>query len=129
MSKPSPLNVSRRERQIMEIIYQRGAASAAEVLEAMPDPPSYSAVRAMLRLLEEKGHILHRKEGRKYIFMPKMAREKVSKSALRNVVTTFFDGSVEQVVASLLDLNQKNLSDGDLDRLSDLIDQARQEGR
>jgi BlaI family transcriptional regulator, penicillinase repressor len=129
MAKPPHLDVSRRERQIMEVLYQKGQASVAEVLDAMPDPPGYSAVRAMLRLLEEKGHIRHKKDGKKYVFMPKVAREKVSKSALRNVVTTFFDGSVEQAVASLLDLNQKDLSCEDLDRLSDLIDQARKEGR
>ena len=129
MAKPPHLDVSRRERQIMEVLYRKGQATVAEVLEAMPDPPSYSAVRAMLRLLEEKGHIRHKKDGKKYVFMPKVAREKVSKSALRNVLATFFDNSVEQAVASLLDLNQKDLSDEDLDRLSALIDQARKEGR
>ena len=128
MTHPSHHHLSRRERQIMEIIYGRSKASAAEVLEALPDPPSYSAVRAMLRLLEEKGHLIHRKVGRKYIFFPTVNPAKARRSALKNLVQTFFDGSVEEAVASLLDLSAKNLSSEDLDRLTQLIDRARDEG-
>lgn len=127
MAIKSHLYLSRRERQIMEILYRRGQASVAEVLEAMPDPPSYSAVRAMLRILEEKDHLKHKQVGRKYVFAPKVAREKAQQSAISNLLYTFFDGSVEQAVASLLDLNAQKLSDDDLNRLSQLIEQARKE--
>jgi len=113
--------LSRRERQIMEVIYATGSASAAEVRAALPDPPGYSAVRALLRLLEEKGHLRHRQQGRRYIFVPTVAPAKARQSALQNLVATLFNGSVEQVVASLLDLNAKNLSDEDLSRLAELI--------
>lgn len=128
MAGSDHLQLSRRERQIMEIIYSRGEASAADVLEVLPDPPSYSAVRAMLRLLEEKGHLKHRKDGRKYIFVPTVNPAKARRSALKNLLQTFFDGSVEKAVASLLDLNSNKLTQEDLDRLSELIDNAREEG-
>ena len=121
--------LSRRERQIMEVIYRRGRATAAEVLEGMPDPPSYSAVRAMLRVLEEKGHLRHEQTGPRYVFLPTVPREQASRSALRQLVQTFFDGSTEQTVAALLDLSDSKLSDAELDRLARLIDRARKEGR
>ena len=129
MGKPPSKGLSRRERQIMDVIYRRGQATAAEVLEGLPDPPSYSAVRAMLRVLEEKGHLRHASQGPRYLFIPTVPREKARRSALKQLVQTFFDGSTEQTVAALLDLSASKLSDGELERLSMLIDQARKEGR
>ena len=129
MAKKSQETLSRRERQIMDILYQRGSASAAEVLEALPDPPSYSAVRALLKVLEVKGHIRHRQQGAKYVYLPCVSREKAKKSALQHMLQTFFDGSTEQAVAALLDVSRSKLSESDLDRLSLLIDQAKKEER
>ena len=120
-------HLSRRERQIMDVVYQRGQASAAEVLDALPDPPSYSTVRALLRVLDEKGHLRHRREGPRYMFRPTVPRETARRSALARVVRTFFDGSAQAAVATLLD--ESSLSPADLDRLQALIDRARQEGR
>jgi len=122
-------NLSRRERQIMEVLYRDGTATATEVLAKIPDPPSYSAVRAMLRVLENKGHVRHASEGTRYVYSPTLARERASGPALANVLETFFDGSTEKAVAALLDLSRQELSPEDLDRLSQLIDQAREEGR
>ena len=102
--------LSRRERQIMDVIYRRGRATAAEVLDDIPDPPSYSAVRAMLRLLEEKGHVRHEQDGPRYVFLPIVNRDRARKSALKHVVRTFFDGSATDAVAALLDADAK-LSD------------------
>jgi len=123
----SDRHLSRRERQIMDVVYQRGRVTAAEVLDALPDPPSYSAVRALLRVLEEKGHLRHRRDGARYVFLPTVPRETARRSALARVVQTFFGGSTQAAVAALID--QSSLSDTDLDRLRDLIDRARQEGR
>lgn len=123
----SDRHLSRRERQIMDVVYQRGRVTAAEVLDALPDPPSYSAVRALLRVLEEKGHLRHRRDGARYVFLPTVPRETARRSALARVVRTFFGGSTQAAVAALID--QSSLSDTDLDRLRDLIDRARQEGR
>jgi predicted transcriptional regulator len=120
--------LSRRERQIMDFLYQNGRATAAEVQAHIPDPPGYSAVRAMLRVLEEKGHVRHEQDGPRYVYLPRVARERAKRSALRHVVQTFFDGSAEQAVAALLDDRSAKLSDADLDRLARLIDRARQEG-
>jgi predicted transcriptional regulator len=120
--------LSRRERQIMDVIYRRGRATAAEVLDDIPDPPSYSAVRAMLRLLEEKGHVRHEQDGPRYVFLPTVNRDRARKSALKHVVRTFFDGSATDAVAALLDTDAK-LSTTDLDRLSVMIQNARTEGR
>ena len=121
--------LSRRERQIMEILYQRGKASAAEVREAMEDAPSYSAVRAMMRVLEEKGHVRHQEEGLKYVYLPVVAREKAKRSAVKHVLDTFFGGSPEQIVAALLDVSAEKLTPEELDRMADLIEKARREGR
>ncbi len=129
MPRPSPNQLARRERQIMEIVYRLGQVTAADVLAELPDPPSYSAVRAHLRILEDKGHLRHSRDGARYVFTPTVGRERARRSALTQVVRTFFDGSAEQAVAALLDLSHEKLSDGDLDRLSALIDNARQEGR
>lgn len=124
-----PKGLSRRERQIMDVIYRHGQATAAEVLENLPDPPSYSAVRAMLRVLEEKGHLKHRQEGPRYIYVPRVSRERAKRSALKHLLQTFFDNSPTSAVATLLDLSREELSDEDLDRLARLIDQAKREGR
>jgi len=121
--------LSRREREMMDIIYRKGSATANEVLDAMVDPPSYSAVRATLRVLEQKGHIRHVVDGTRYVYRPTIAREKAKVSALDHLVTTFFDGSVTNVVATLLDNSKKQLDKEELERLSALIDQARKEGR
>lgn len=129
MPKPSPNQLARRERQIMEIVYRRGQATAADVQAELPDPPSYSAVRAHLRILEDKGHLRHSREGARYVFSPTVGRDRARRSALTQVVQTFFGGSAEQAVATLLDLSQERFTDGDLDRLSALIDKAREEGR
>ncbi len=125
----SQKNLSRRERQIMDIIYQRGQATAAEVLENLPDPPSYSAVRAMLKILEDKGHLRHKQQGPRYVFLPKVSREKAKRSAVQHLLQTFFDGSAESAVATLLDVSRSDLSNADLDRLNSLISQAKKEGR
>ena len=121
--------LSRRERQIMEILYQRGKASAAEVREGMDDPPSYSAVRAMLRVLEEKGQVRHQAEGLKYVYAPVVAREKAKRTAVKHVLDTFFGGSPEQIVAALLDVSGERLTREELDRMAGLIERAKEEGR
>jgi predicted transcriptional regulator len=125
----SHLHLSRRERQIMDVLYQKGTATAAEVLESMPNPPSYSAVRALLRILEEKGHVRHEESEGKYVFSPTVSREKAKRSAVRHLVQTFFDGSREEAVAALLDTSSSKLSDSELERLQELIDKARQGGK
>jgi len=124
---PTPL--SRREREIMDIIYARGQASAAEVREHLPDPPSYSAVRALLRILEEKGHLRHTQEGARYIYSPRKARAQAARAALERVINTFFENSAEKAVATLLEMKERDLSDEDLKRLGKMIEQARKEGR
>ena len=123
------INLSRRERQIMDIIYRRGRASAGEVLNDLPDPPSYSAVRALLRILENKGHLTHKKEGPRYIYTPTQPRQNAGESALQRVFQTFFDGSIEKTVAALLDVSDSSLSDAEFDRLAQLIDEAKKGGR
>lgn len=129
MRKDTHRNLSRRERQIMDILYQRGRASASEILAALPDPPSYSAVRAKLRVLEEKGHVRHEAEELHYVYLPTTARDTARRSALRHMLATFFDGSVEQTVAALLDVSASNLSEQDLDRIGRLIEDARREAQ
>jgi predicted transcriptional regulator len=119
--------LSRRERQIMDIVYRHGRVTAAEVMDQLPDPPSYSAVRAMLRLLEEKGVLKHEEDGPRYVFMPVVGRDKARRLELKRMLRTFFEGSTEQVVAALLEGADTKLSDTELDRLSQLIDQAKQE--
>ena len=130
MGKNQQINhLSRREQQIMDIVYSLGKTTAAEVVENLSDPPSYSAVRALLRILEEKGHLRHEQIGQKYIYLPTLEREQVKHSALRRVLQTFFGGSAEEAVAALLDLSQEQLTDEELKRMEKLIKQARQEGR
>jgi len=121
--------LSRRERQIMEILYERGKASAAEVRQAMPDAPGYSAVRAMLRVLEEKGHTRHEAQGLKYVYLPVVARNKASRSAVKHVMDTFFSGSPERIVAALLDVSAARLTREELDRMAAMIEQAKKEGK
>lgn len=118
-------DLSRRERQIMDVLFQRGRANAAEVREALPDAPSYSAVRSLLRILEEKGHIRHEEEGLKYVYLPAVTQEKAKRSALRHVVETFFNGSAGLAVAALLDDSSTRLTAEELDRLSQLIDRSK----
>jgi predicted transcriptional regulator len=124
-----PATLSRRERQIMDILYQRGKASASEVREAMDAAPGYSAVRAMLRILEEKGHIRHRAEGLKYVYVPVVAHDQAKRSAVEHVMETFFNGSAEQIVAALLDVSSTRLTREELDRMAAMIEQAKKEGR
>ena len=119
--------LSRRERQIMDILYRSEKATAVEVMDLLPDPPSYSAVRALLRILEEKGHVHHEQVGPRYVYMPTLSQEKAKRSALDHVVTTFFNGSISAAVATLLD-SSESLSDKELESLSHLIDSAKKEG-
>jgi len=122
-------HLSRRERQILEILYERGKASAAEVRQAMPDAPGYSAVRALLRVLEEKGHVRHEEQGPKYVYLPVVARNKARRSAVKHVMDTFFAGSPEQIVAALLDVSAARLTREELDRMAAMIEQAKREGK
>ncbi len=126
MAKGFRSDLSRRERQIMDILYRQGRASAAEVLAGLPDPPGYSAVRALLRILEEKGHVRHEGEGKRYVYLPMQPRQNAAQSALRQVLHTFFGGSIENAVATLLSDQDTQLSEEELARLADLIDQARE---
>ena len=121
--------LSRRERQIMDVLYRRESATAAEIMENLPDAPGYSAVRALLRILEQKGHIRHEERAGKYVFMPTMRRDQAKRSALRHLVQTFFDGSAEDAVAALLDTKSSKLTEQELDRLQTLIDKARKGGK
>lgn len=121
--------LSRREREMMNIIFGRGQATASEVMDSMSDPPTYSAVRATLRVLEQKGHLKHQLDGSRYVYIPTVNREKVRLSALDQLLTTFFDGSAANVVATLLERQKGKMSDEELERLSSLIAQARKEGR
>ncbi|HEX8091210.1 MAG TPA: BlaI/MecI/CopY family transcriptional regulator [Blastocatellia bacterium] len=129
MTKNPHAHLSRRERQIMDVIYQQGRATAADVLENMPNAPSYSAVRAMLRLLEDKGFVRHEQDGPRYVYLPTLSRDKARQSAMKQLLQTFFDDSAEQAVAALIDMSRPKMSDAELDRLSRLIDEARKEGR
>ena len=117
--------LTRRERQIMDVLFRRGQASVAEVREGVPDPPSYSAVRTHLRILEEKGHITHDQEGPRYVYRPALAKEKAKRTALHHLVETFFNGSAEQAMAALLDDDASRLSPSELERLSSLVEEAR----
>ncbi|MGH7502417.1 MAG: BlaI/MecI/CopY family transcriptional regulator [Longimicrobiales bacterium] len=122
-------DLSRRERQIMDVIWRRGRATVAEVRREMPEAPSYSAVRTLLGLLEQKGHLRHEQDGPRYVYLPTADREKVQRNALRHMVRTFFDGSAERAVAALLDLSDSKLSTRQLNRLARLLEQARSQGR
>src|ERR1051325_3284279 len=125
----SAATLSRRERQIMDILYQRGKVSAQDVRDAMADAPSYSAVRAMLRVLEDKGHARHMEEGLKYVYLPTVAREKAKRSAVKHLLDTFFAEAPEQVVAALLDVSSTRLTREELDRMGEMIEKAKREGK
>jgi len=130
MSKTSAqAQLSRRERQIMDVVYRLGKATVSDVLDRLPDPPSYSAVRALMRILEEKGHLSHEQDGPRYVYLPTVPRDAAQASALSHMVRTFFGGSAEAAVAALLDLPEHGMSEGELSRLSRLIEEARGQGR
>jgi BlaI family penicillinase repressor len=129
MSRTPAHTLSRRERQIMDIVYARGEASAADIHAALPDAPSYSAVRALLAILVDKGHLKYRSEQGRYIYAPTRRRSQVGRSALRGVLDTFFEGSLEKAVTAFLQGSDANLSQEELQRLGQLIQQARKEGR
>jgi BlaI family transcriptional regulator, penicillinase repressor len=121
--------LSRRERQIMDFLFQRGKASVGEVMEGIAEPPSYSAVRATLRTLGQKGRVTHQEEGRAYIYRPTVRRDTARRSALTHILKTFFDNSAEQAVAALLELKGPKLSEAELERVARLVDHAKREGR
>jgi len=126
---PKTTGLTRREREIMDILYRLGRATAHEVLEKLADPPSYSAVRALLRLLEERGHLKHTQDGTRYVYAPVTSRNDARRSALAHVVRTFFDGSVEDAVTTLVESSRGKLGEAELERLQRLIQQAKKEGR
>jgi predicted transcriptional regulator len=128
VSRVPQKQLSRRERQIMDIVYRLGRATAAEVLAGLPDPPSYSAIRALMRILEGKGQLRHEQEGQRYVYLPTLPLERARRSALRHLLQTYFDGSPARAVAALLDLSRSDLSEAELQRLSRMIDEARKPG-
>ena len=127
--KKASLDLGRRERQIMEVVYRLGEGSVADVRAQLPDPPSYSSVRTMIRLLESKGYLQHRQEGIKYVYRPTQSHDKVSRSAIQHLLATFFAGSAPDAMAAMLDANADQLTDEDLERMAELIESARREGR
>lgn len=130
-SNRQPLHgkLSRRESQIMNAVYQMGKATAQEIRASLPDPPTNSSVRVLLRILEEKGHLKHERDGRKFVYLPTVPTDKAGFSELKQVKTTFFGDSVQSVVAALLSMSESDLSHEELDDLSQLIDQAKKEER
>ncbi|HSL72098.1 MAG TPA: BlaI/MecI/CopY family transcriptional regulator [Longimicrobiales bacterium] len=125
----NPQELSKRERQIMDALYQMGEATVSEVLERIPDPPSYSAVRATLRVLEEKGHVQHKQDGPRYVYLPTVPQDTAQTAALSHLLGTFFGGSVEAAVMALVQLNETKLSQSELERLASRIREAEREGR
>jgi BlaI family penicillinase repressor len=126
---PDNVTLSRRERQIMDILYRLGSGTAAEVQQNLPEAPSYSAVRALLRILEDKGHLKHAYDGPRYVYAPIVSRPVAQKSALKQIVKTFFDGSTSNAVAALLDMSGSDLSESELNRLAKIVEQAKREGK
>jgi BlaI family transcriptional regulator, penicillinase repressor len=126
MDKPG---LSRREREIMDALYAMGEATVGEVMDRMPDPPSYSAVRATLRVLEEKGHVKHKQDGPRYLYLPTVSRDKAQTNAVKHLVGTFFGGSVEQAVMALLSMPETRMSDDQLKKLAEQVRRAEEEGR
>jgi BlaI family penicillinase repressor len=124
----APLDVSRRERQILDVLYRTGRATVVEIQKSIPNPPSYSAVRTLLRILEEKRHVRHEQDGTRYVYLPRIARDRAKRSAMRHLMNTFFEGSAMQAIAALIDEDSKTLSGEDWQRLADLIERARKEG-
>jgi BlaI family transcriptional regulator, penicillinase repressor len=127
VAKSSLGNLSRRERQIMDVLFQRGRATAADVQEGLADAPSYSAVRALLRILEDKGHVRHEVEGPRYVYLPRLDRDKARQSAMRHLVQTFFDGSTGDAIAALFGTDGPRMSPDEIGRLASLIAEARKE--
>jgi predicted transcriptional regulator len=127
MSPKAPTELSRRERQILDLLHRLGRATAAEVQEALPDPPSYSAVRTHLRILEEKGHVRHEQDGPRYVFRPTASLQSARKRALAHLLSTFFGGSVEEAVAALIGTKEGKLSAAEVTRLRKLIDESKRE--
>ena len=128
-NQPPHAALSKRERQIMDILYRRGRATAGEVMDQLAGDPSYSTVRTQLRVLEDKGHVRHEEEGLRYVYMPAVPRHAARKSALRHLVDTFFDGSAEKVVAAVLGGESARLTDEELTRIAELVAKARKEGK
>jgi BlaI family transcriptional regulator, penicillinase repressor len=129
MDQKKDERLSKREQQIMDIIYRKGEVSANQVLDYLPDPPGYSAVRAMLRVLEEKGRLRHKQDGLKYIYYPTVHKEEAKESALKGLLATFFNGSAKNAVATLIDMSRDEMKDSDWNRLENLIDEAKKEGK
>jgi predicted transcriptional regulator len=121
--------LSRRERQIMDALIARGRASAADIQSLIPDPPGYSAIRATLRVMEDKGYIRHEQNGPAYVYAPKIAPERAKRSAVKHILNTFFAGSAERMVAALLDVSSGSLDGSELDRIAAMVEDARREGR
>jgi predicted transcriptional regulator len=119
--------LSRRERQIMDVLYERGRATAAEILAALPDPPGYSAIRALIKVLEDKGHVKHQEDGPRYVFTPSVPRSKARRNAVKHLLQTFFDDSAGEAVASLLGLSAAKLKPEELDKIEQLIARARKQ--
>ena len=128
MTRAAHHDLSRRERQIIDALYKLGRASAAEIRGELPAAPSYSAVRSLLRILEEKGHVRHEQDGPRYVYLPMVTRDSAKRSAMRHMLQTFFDGSTAQAMSALLDVSSSRLDDAELDRLKRVIDQARKQG-
>jgi len=128
MTRAAHHDLSRRERQIIDALYKLGRASAAEIRGELPAAPSYSAVRSLLRILEEKGHVRHEQDGPRYVYLPMVTRDSAKRSAMRHLLQTFFDGSTAQAMSALLDVSSSRLDDAELDRLKRVIDQARKQG-
>ena len=129
MPMKTDTSLSRRERQIMDIIYELKEATGQQVMERLPDAPGYSAVRALLRVLENKGHLDHKQDGPRYVYLPRLSKDKARRSELRHLLKTFFDNSTEDAVAALLDISEDKLSEEDYRRLEALIQKSRDEGR
>jgi BlaI family penicillinase repressor len=121
--------LSRREREVMDVLYRRGQATVAEVMEDMEHPPTYSAVRSTLRILKQKGHVVHREDGPRYVYVPAVARDKARKAAIDHLVDTFFEGSAEEALVALLKRSDLEMSEEQIERLASTIRQAREEGR
>ena len=128
MAREKPPQLSRRERQIMDVLYREGRTTAADIRAHMSDAPSDSAVRTMLRILEDKGHVRHEVEGPRYVYMPTVARDRARRSALRHVVQTFFEGSAAQAMAAIVDMAPDDMNADELNRLQDMIDRAKEKG-
>jgi len=126
--KLAPPDVSRRERQILDVLYRAGRATVAEIQQAIPKPPGYSAVRTLLRILEEKGHVRHEQDGARYVYLPRVERDRAKRSAMRHLLHTFFEGSATQAIAALIDDDSNKLSGDDWQRLADMIERARKDG-